>query len=141
MWVYNLLADVIVVLHGLWVAVVVLGLFAILVGAALGWNWVRNVWFRVVHLAMITIVVIETALRIPCPLTEWESSLRRAAGQTVSEGTFVGRLVHSIIFVDAPPWAFAVVYCLFGLAVLFTMLWLPPRWPARWSSKRQNAVG
>ena len=138
---YSLLADAIVVLHGLWVAVVVFGLMAILVGAALGWKWVRNVWFRLIHLTMIAVVVLETVLGIPCPLTVWEADLRRAAGQAVTDGTFIGRLVHNAIYFDAPPWAFAVVYCLFGLAVLFTMLWLPPHWPARWSSKRQRVRG
>lgn len=145
MSIYSLLADAIVVLHGLWVAVVVFGLVIILVGAARGWQWVRNVWFRMIHLAMIGGVVVETLLGLPCPLTVWEAELRRAAGQTVTDGTFVGRLVHNLIFIDThiviPGWAFAVVYSLFGLAVLGAMIWLPPRWPANWLAKRQRATG
>jgi hypothetical protein len=126
---YALLADLIVVIHAIWVSVVVLGLLAVLVGATRGWGWVRNIWFRLIHLGMIGVVVCESVCGIPCPLTVWEDSLRRAAGQAVTDGTFIGRWVHDLLFFEAPPWVFTTVYCLFGAAVLGTMILLPPRFP------------
>jgi hypothetical protein len=125
------MADVLVVIHAVWVGIVVFGLVAILAGAVLRWRWIRNFWFRVIHLGMIGLVVFEAVFGIPCPLTEWEDRLRKAAGQTVHEGTFIGRCVHNLIFYDFPPWVFTIVYCIFGGIVLGTMLLIPPRWPSR----------
>ena len=75
--VYGFLADVLVVIHAVWVGVVVFGLLAVLIGAWLGWQWIRDFWFRIVHLGMIGVVVFEAVLGIPCPLTTWEAGLRR----------------------------------------------------------------
>ncbi|MGH8640305.1 MAG: DUF2784 family protein, partial [Burkholderiales bacterium] len=44
------LADLILIVHFLFVAFVVGGLALIWIGAAAGWEWVRNFWFRVAHL-------------------------------------------------------------------------------------------
>jgi hypothetical protein len=60
-------------------------------------------------------------------LTVWEDQLRVAAGETVEEGSFMGRLVHNLIFYDFPPWVFNVVHCIFGAVVLATLILIPPR--------------
>ena len=53
----SLLADLIVVFHATYVSFVVFGLVAILIGVAFRWSWVRNIWFRSLHLTAIGIVV------------------------------------------------------------------------------------
>ena len=123
----RMLADAIVVAHALWVAFVVFGLVAILLGVALGWGWVRNVWFRAVHLGMIGFVVFEALIGMACPLTEWESRLRRLGGQEGYPADFIGYWAHRLIFYDFPPWVFTVAYVTFGLAVLLTFVLAPPR--------------
>jgi hypothetical protein len=128
---YSLIADLIVAVHALWVSIVVFGFVAILAGAVFGWQWIRNIWLRGIHLAMIGIVVLEAVFGMPCPLTVWEGSMRRAAGQAVNEGTFIGRCIHDTIFFDAPPWVFTCVYCCFGALVLGTMILVPPAWRKR----------
>jgi multisubunit Na+/H+ antiporter MnhB subunit len=122
-----LAADLIVVLHGAYVAFVVVGLVLILIGKGFGWRWVRNPWFRVAHLLAILIVAGEALFNIPCPLTVWETSLREQAGQTASEGTFIGSLVHNLLFIDAPEWAFTTAYVLFAAVVAATFWWVPPK--------------
>jgi uncharacterized protein DUF2784 len=124
---YRLLADLIVAIHAAYVAFVVIGLVLILVGVACRWGWVRNWWFRVAHLVAILIVAAEALLDYPCPLTEWEYRLREMGGQAVSGGTFIGDLLHNLIFYDAPPWAFTFAYVAFALAVALTFLIAPPR--------------
>jgi hypothetical protein len=109
------------------VAFVVFGLLLTLVGVARRWQWVRNPWFRGVHLATILIVVAEAWLGIVCPLTNWEQQLRRLAGQTTYRGDFVGRWLHEVLFFDLPPWAFTTIYTLFGLAVIATWVFAPSR--------------
>ncbi len=86
----SVLADLIVVLHVAYVGFVVFGLAAILLGVAFHWSWVRNLWFRAIHLIAIGIVVGESLIGIPCPLTVWEARLRKTAGQTAYAGDFLG---------------------------------------------------
>jgi len=75
------LADLIVSIHFGFVIFVVGGLLVIILGGVLRWRFIRNFWFRVIHLAMILFVVFETLFGISCPLTDWEYELRIAAGQ------------------------------------------------------------
>jgi hypothetical protein len=123
----RLLADLLVVFHAIYVAFVVLGLVVILIGIAFNWAWVRNFWFRVIHLLMIGIVVLESVAGIPCPLTVWERELRLRAGQATYAGDFLGYWAHRLIFYQAAPWVFTLVYTLFGLAVLAAFVLAPPR--------------
>ena len=123
----RLLADLIVVVHLVWVGFVVLGMAAILLGIVLRWEWVRNFWFRVVHLAMIGVVVAEALVGMTCPLTNWEKQLRHRAGQATYPGDFLGHWAHQLIFFHAPPWVFTLAYVAFGAAVLAAFLLAPPR--------------
>ena len=127
----RILADLIVVFHACYVSFVVVGLAAILLGIVFRWKWVRNFNFRVIHLAMIGIVVGEALAGIPCPLTIWEKQLREKAGQVAYTGDFLGHWAHQLIFFRAEPWVFTLCYSLFGLAVLFAFVVAPPRWPCR----------
>jgi hypothetical protein len=122
-----MLADLIVVIHVVYVSFVVLGLMAILLGVALRWRWVRNIWFRGAHLAAIGIVVGESVLGVACPLTVWEHQLREVAGQASYTGDFLGHWAHQLIFYRAEPWVFTLIYILFGSAVLATFVLAPPR--------------
>jgi hypothetical protein len=123
----RILADLIVVTHAAYVSFVVFGLAAILIGAAVGWGWVRNFWFRVVHLTAIGIVVAEALVGMTCPLTDWEKQLRQMAGQASYPGDFLGYWAHQLIFYRADPWVFTLGYVLFGLAVLAAFVLAPPR--------------
>jgi cytochrome c biogenesis protein CcdA len=124
---YGHLADVIVGVHVAYVSYVVLGQLLIWLGLALHWQWVRNPWFRWTHLIMIVIVGLEAVLNIECPLTSWEGRLRELAGQKVSGESFVGRLLHNLIFVSWPPWAIESLHVAFALVVLGTFVLAPPR--------------
>jgi polyferredoxin len=124
------LADLLVAIHLGYVSYVVLGQVAIVVGSAMRKGWVRNPWFRLVHLSMIVIVVVEAWLRWPCPLTVWERRLREAAGERVEEISFIGYWLRRILFVQAQPWVFTLAYTLFSCIVVITFLAVPPRWPA-----------
>jgi polyferredoxin len=140
---YRILADVVVAVHFAYVAFVILGLVLTLAGAALGWRWVRNFWFRAVHLVMIAIVVGEAWCGITCPLTTWENALRQQAGQAAYRGGFLANLLHDTMFFDAPffearPWVFTMAYTLFGLAVVGALILAPPRPP---SFARGKAAG
>jgi hypothetical protein len=128
---YRILADVVVAVHLAYVSFVVLGMLAILIGLVLRWSWVRNFWFRSIHLLMIAIVAVEAMFGILCPLTGWENRLREAAGDVTETRSFVGQWMHNILFVDVPRPVMNVCYIIFGLTVLLVYIFAPPRWPRR----------
>ena len=105
-----ILADVLLLLHVLVVVFIVAGLVAIYVGWALAWSWVRNPWFRILHVAAIGIVSIQSWVGVICPLTIWEMSLRTQAGDTVYSGTFISHWLETLLYYQAPAWLFVVVY-------------------------------
>lgn len=125
---YTMLADLVVVAHLAYVLFVVIGLAAILLGRLCRWEWVRNRWFRLVHLAMILVVVVESLLSITCPLTTLEIYLRQMGGQGIREGSFVGRLANQLLFYPLPPETFTIIYCTFGAAVVASLWLVPVQW-------------
>jgi hypothetical protein len=126
---YGFCADFIVGVHVAYVGYVVIGQLLILAGWLLGWQWVRNFWFRVSHFIMMAVVVVEEIADITCPLSVWERHFRMLAGQPSNGETFMGRLLHSLIFYDAPKYVFTIGYFSFGAIVLATLLFCRPRWP------------
>jgi hypothetical protein len=124
---YGLFADLVVACHLAYVSFVLFGQIAILLGLIFKWGWVRNLWFRSIHLAAIVIVALEAVFGITCPLTTWENDFRRLAGQSVEEGTFIGKLLHNAIFFTAPPWVFTICYIGFAALVILTFVLAPPR--------------
>lgn len=127
---YRFLADVVVGVHALYVAFVVFGLAAILIGYARGWRWVRNRHFRILHLAAILLVCAESIIGIDCPLTRLENALRFQAGENGYGRDFFGYWIDKLIFYDFPGWVFATIYLAFG-AVVVSTLWLVPLRPAK----------
>jgi hypothetical protein len=125
---YGFLADMMVAIHVGYVVFVVVGEILILTGWRRGWTWVRNIWFRALHLFAIGVVVFEEYTELRCPLTMWEEALRIRAGQPVTGESFIGRVLHSVLFYDAPKWVFTVGYSVMGAMVLATLALCPPRW-------------
>ena len=122
---YRVLADVVVAIHASYVGFVVFGLLAIISGRAMGWRWVRNPYFRILHLAAIGFVCAESILGIDCPLTTLENGLRYAGGQRGYGADFLGYWLDRLIFYDVAPRVFMLIYLAFGLLVLSTF-WLVP---------------
>ena len=117
------LADLVLVIHFLFVSFVVGGLALIWIGAAANWRWVRNFWFRIAHLAAICFVALEALIGMVCPLTEWEDALRGARG----EAGFIARWVYRILYYSLPDWVFITAYVTFAFAVALTFWLVPPQ--------------
>lgn len=124
---YRIAADAVLVLHVAFIAFVVLGLLCILVGGALGWRWVRNPWFRLLHLLGIGVVVLQSWLGVLCPLTILEMALRGKAGQATYAGGFIAHWLGELLYFNAPMWVFAVAYTAFGLLVVAAHWRVRPR--------------
>jgi hypothetical protein len=128
---YALLADILVAVHFAFVAFVVAGQLLIMLGAVCRWRWVRNPWFRVIHLLAIGVVAFEAAMNIECPCTVWERQLRALAQMPVEEGSFIGRLAHNLLFYNAPEIIFRRAHMVFGALVFLTFVLAPPSWKRR----------
>lgn len=120
-------ADALLLAHVLFVCFVIGGLGLVILGKFLGWSWILNPWFRVMHLAAIAVVVVQSWFGLICPLTTWEMMLRKHAGDTVYAGTFISHWLDAILYYQAPPWVFALVYTVFGTAVVLSWVWIRPR--------------
>jgi hypothetical protein len=123
---HQLLADMILMIHALFVAFVIFGLVLIVIGVAQRWQWIRNPRFRVAHLIAIGIVVVQAWLGSTCPLTLWENSARQAGSGIGYTGSFIQHWLHQIIFYDFEPWLFTLAYTLFGILVVLAWILAPP---------------
>jgi hypothetical protein len=82
------LADAVLVIHGLFIVWAALGAIAV-------WRWPR---LALLHLPAVAWAVwIEASGRI-CPLTPLENSLRRAAGEAGYSGGFIEHYLGRIIY-------------------------------------------
>jgi hypothetical protein len=118
-----LVADALLVAHFVIAAFIVGGQVLVWLGVALGWQWVRNPWFRYLHLAAIGYVAAQALLGIACPLTVWEDLLRGG----LRPESFVARWVQRLLYYRAPEWVFSTAYVLWTLATLLTLWLVPPR--------------
>jgi hypothetical protein len=124
---YRLAADAVLALHAAFVVFVVFGLVLILVGGWRKWGWVRNPWFRSLHLAAIVYVALQAWLGKICPLTMVEMALRRRAGEASYPGAFIAHWLEELLYWQAPLWVFAVAYTAFAALVAASWLWVRPR--------------
>lgn len=117
-----LLADIILIIHFIFVLFVVGSLPLIWIGTLMRWDFVRNRRFRFAHVSAILFVVVESLIGMVCPLTLLEDHLR---GTKTGE-SFIQRWLHHILFYDVPEWVLAGVYVLFALVVVITFRLVPP---------------
>lgn len=126
---YLLLADLTLMVHAAFVAFVVVGMLLIWIGRFCHWAFVRNVWFRLAHLAAIGVVAAESVAGFVCPLTTWENHLRlQAGGEERYQGSFIQHWLHRVMFFDFPERVFTLVYVGFFLAVALSLWLVPPQW-------------
>jgi hypothetical protein len=116
------LADIVLVIHFLFVLFVVVSLPLIWIGGWMRLDFVRNLRFRLAHIAAILFVVVESFVGMICPLTLLEDRLR--GGE--SGGNFIQRWLHRILFYDVPEWMLTTIYVLFAVLVIITFRLLPP---------------
>ena len=123
---YLFLADIIAAIHLGYVVFVILGFILIVAGVILKWKWIRNLWFRIMHLAAIVGVALEALLGVNCPLTVLEFKLRYAPNLSEEKVSFIGNIIDSLLFYNAPMWLFTIIYSSFAVVVVITFIMAPP---------------
>lgn len=101
-----LLGQSVLAIHLAVIAFNIAGLIVIPLGAALGWRWVRVMWWRVLHLASLGATAAQAVLGRACFLTDWQDGLTGGGARD----PLVMRWVNSVIYWPLPMWAFTVGY-------------------------------
>jgi hypothetical protein len=125
-----LMADLLAVVHFCFLAFIVGGQVLILIGWLAGWSWVRNFWFRGLHLGCIAFVAAEGLCGMQCPLTVWETAYRGGNLFNVSGSGWIGTACHWLIYFRGVSidWL-QRGHIAFALLVLTTFVFAPPRLP------------
>ena len=121
-----ILADIIAVIHLGYVIYVILGFILIVVGIICRWKWIRNLPFRITHLLAIIGVACEALLGINCPLTVLEFKLRYASNFSEEKVSFIGTIIDSLLYYNAPVWLFTIIYAAFAILVVIAFIIAPP---------------
>jgi polyferredoxin len=125
--VYQLAADLVLLLHGALVLFVVVMPLLVVAGNRCNWRWVNGLRLRSLHLLAIAVVAAEAWLGVVCPLTTLEQGLRVQAGQVAAAQSFIEYWLQRLLFYRAPGWVFTLVYTLFALLVAALWWRYPPR--------------
>jgi hypothetical protein len=133
---YPIVADAILIVHVLIVLFNVVSLPLIWLGWFLRWRFVRNFYFRVIHLAMIAYIAAQALVGEICPLTDWENALRVHAGTDPRYATsFIGHWLQRLLFYEADERVFTIAYVIFFALVLATLFFVKPNPPrALWKN-------
>ena len=123
----NVIADLVLISHVGFILFIVLSLFLIIMGGNRGWQWVRNPWFRYLHLMSIIFVIIQTLLGQRCPLTIIEMQLQAQVGDFTYSGGFIAYWLKYLFFYSLPGEVFLLSYSVFGIAVLWVWRKIPPQ--------------
>lgn len=110
-------ADIIVLIHFLFILFVILGGFLVI-----RWRWV--IWLHIP--CAVWGVLIEYVGWI-CPLTPWENYLRSAAGNTGYSGGFIEHYILPIIYPSGLTRELQIIFGSFVLLVnicAYTMVWI-----------------
>ena len=116
------IAEAVLGLHLIIIAFNVAGLIVVPVGALLGWRVVRVAWRRLLHLAMLGVVVGQALAGRACFLTVWQNELADG-GQPAQP--LIMHWVDSLIYWNLPIWVFAWLYSLVFLYVLALTVLVP----------------
>ena len=135
-----LLSDLVVAIHLGYAAFVLVGLVLILLGAALGWRWIRQPAFRWVHLGCIALVAVEAVVGQSCPLTLLENWLLTVSGQSGYGRSFIGHLLYELLYYDLAPWIFTVAYVGLALITALTLVLVPPTRRTRAVASMTSAI-
>ena len=122
------LADLVTAVHLAIVVFMLALIIAVPIGGLLGWRWIRSMPLRLSHLTIMAYIVFNAARGKLCFLTHWEMDLRALAGQRFADDySFIGRLLHDLLFVEVDQSLLHWIYGGVGLFVLAGIVLVPPR--------------
>ena len=86
------------------------------------WKWVKNKYYRLIHLVLMGIIFIETILGFMCPLTILENFLRN----DIKINNKITQIIHQIMYCDLPTYQFITLYLLSLSYLIFLWFFFKP---------------
>ena len=127
-----LFADLLMVIHFLWVAFMILGLPAGLL--------LRSPWLRWIHFAGISLTALLALAGAFCPLTIWEDLLREESVPAFRHGeSFLVRHLSTVLYPSIEPWILRAASVIWGGITAAAMILVPPS--SRVSPAREGSNG
>lgn len=125
--IYKILADVIVIIHFLWILFMLLG-FLLILYSILSRNkkllFLRL--FRVVHLCGIFYVASLAILDKYCPLTLLETHLREKAGYRIYQGSFIIHYIEKLVYPEVEPQVIIIPTIGIAIFTIISFIIYPP---------------
>ena len=86
------------------------------------WEWVKNKYYRLTHLVLMGIILIETILGFMCPLTILENFLRN----NIEVDNNLTQIIHQIMYWNLPNYQFIILYILSFSYLIFLWFFFKP---------------
>ena len=123
---YKIFADIIVVMHFVWILFMLLGFILTLAGF-----WWRNFFdkwlFRTLHLCGIAYVGLLTVLRQYCPLTMLENTLRVKYNLDLTyPGSFIVHYIEKLVYPDINPLIILIPTVIIAVFTIIVFIVKPP---------------
>ena len=117
-----LFSEIILFIHFLIFLFITLSFILIPVGYFQKWKWVKNKYYRSMHLILMGIISIETILGFMCPLTILENYLR----DDIKVDNKFTEIVHQILYWNLPNYQFIILYILSFSYLIFLWFFFKP---------------
>ena len=117
-----LFSEIVLLFHFCIFLFMVLSFFLIPLGYYQKWEWVKNRYYRLIHLILMGIIFIETILGFMCPLTILENFLRN----NIRINNKITQIIHQIMYWDLPTYQFIILYLLSLLYLIFLWCFFKP---------------
>jgi hypothetical protein len=115
---YNLLADIVLVIHFLWIIFLILGFPIIL--------YMNLYWPRLIHAGGLVAALIMQITKTYCPLTLWEARLTYNGVSSLPPRPFLLRIIENLIYIDTQNlWIISILTVIYIGAVALSF-WLRP---------------
>ena len=115
-------SEIVLLFHFCIFLFVILSFFLIPLGYSRKWEWVKNKYYRLIHLFLMGIIFIETILGFMCPLTILENFLRN----DIEINNKITQIIHQIMYWDLPSYQFIILYLLSLLYLIFLWFFFKP---------------
>ena len=118
----SLFSEIVLLFHFCIFLFMILSFFLIPLGYYQKWEWVKNKYYRLIHLFLMGIIFIETILGFMCPLTILENFLRN----NIEINNKITQIIHQIMYWDLPNYQFIILYLLSLLYLIFLWFFFKP---------------
>jgi len=125
--VYKFLAEIILVIHFLWILFMLYGFVYNLVGLLFNKKLLKNFWLRTIHLVGILYVASLAILNKYCPLTILETKLRQKFDPTFSQpDSFIIYHLEKIVYPEIHPIVIVIPTVIIAIFSFLVYLIKPP---------------